>query len=334
LVAKYEKSHSLIPLPLIQERILGPGCGVFVLLSNSEVRALFGHRRLREKPPSGGVSVLRESVLLNPMMKEYALRLLKRLNWHGVAMVEFKCDSRDNIQIRSYEWTFMDGTSQVLSGANPTHTFETLGNYEVTLRVTDHTGHWDTDIIWVNVSAADLTTGVISGRVTDENGDPLEGALVTVAFTPYFALTDASGYYSIGNVPPGTYELLVTKDGFQKGNLSEVNVNAGQVTSNQDITLPIAPEKTKASPFELWWVIVLVGAILFVLILFLWVKQRESGEMRIQTPERHDIYAPRGQPMQREYPPSYTPPTTPRHLVHPQPPQDYIEGKKASDSEE
>ena len=97
LVAKYEKSHSLIPLPLIQERILGPGCGVFVLLSNSEVRALFGHRRLREKPPSGGVSVLRESVLLNPMMKEYALRLLKRLNWHGVAMVEFKCDSRDNI---------------------------------------------------------------------------------------------------------------------------------------------------------------------------------------------------------------------------------------------
>ncbi|NIN21634.1 MAG: hypothetical protein GTO56_26435, partial [Candidatus Aminicenantes bacterium] len=72
----------------------------------------------------------------------------------------------------------------------------------------------------------------------------------------HFALTDTSGYYSIANVPPGTYELLVTKDGFQKGNLTGIDVNAGQVTSNQDITLPIAPEKPKSSPFDLWWVIV------------------------------------------------------------------------------
>lgn len=30
-------------------------------------------------------------------MKDYALKMLKELNWNGVAMIEFKIDSRDNI---------------------------------------------------------------------------------------------------------------------------------------------------------------------------------------------------------------------------------------------
>jgi predicted ATP-grasp superfamily ATP-dependent carboligase len=46
---------------LVQERIVGPGVGAFLLHWNGEAVASFCHRRLREKPPSGGVSVLRES---------------------------------------------------------------------------------------------------------------------------------------------------------------------------------------------------------------------------------------------------------------------------------
>lgn len=38
---------------------------------------------------------MRESVY-NEEIKELGLRLLKAMNWHGVAMVEFKLDSRDN----------------------------------------------------------------------------------------------------------------------------------------------------------------------------------------------------------------------------------------------
>jgi hypothetical protein len=45
---------------------------------------------LREKPPSGGVSVLSESVQVNSKLGSLAQTLLENSNWHGVAMVEFK----------------------------------------------------------------------------------------------------------------------------------------------------------------------------------------------------------------------------------------------------
>jgi len=96
LVKKYEEMHLQIPFPLVQERIEGVGIGIFVLMNRSQLRAIFSHRRIREKPPSGGVSVLCESIVVDERMKEYALKILKRLNWHGVAMIEFKVDSSDN----------------------------------------------------------------------------------------------------------------------------------------------------------------------------------------------------------------------------------------------
>jgi predicted ATP-grasp superfamily ATP-dependent carboligase len=80
---------------LLQERIVGPGAGVFACCDHGKVIAMFAHRRLREKPPSGGVSVLCESAPLDPVLAGQATRLLGALGWHGVAMVEFKRDERD-----------------------------------------------------------------------------------------------------------------------------------------------------------------------------------------------------------------------------------------------
>jgi len=80
---------------LLQERIIGPGIGVFLCCQNGNPIAAFSHKRIREKPPSGGVSVLRESIPVDPIAFESASKLLKALNWNGVAMVEFKLDNRD-----------------------------------------------------------------------------------------------------------------------------------------------------------------------------------------------------------------------------------------------
>jgi predicted ATP-grasp superfamily ATP-dependent carboligase len=79
---------------LIQERIVGPGAGLFVLCDRGRLLAAFAHRRLREKPPSGGVSVLCESAALDPQLRDQAMRLLGPLGWHGVAMLEYKQDRR------------------------------------------------------------------------------------------------------------------------------------------------------------------------------------------------------------------------------------------------
>jgi len=79
---------------LLQERIHGEGVGLFLSIYQGEVVAAFSHCRLREKPPSGGVSVLCESVPMNPLLRRYSEQLLRVLNWHGIAMVEFKRDDR------------------------------------------------------------------------------------------------------------------------------------------------------------------------------------------------------------------------------------------------
>ena len=80
---------------LLQERVHGPGEGVFLLRWNGEYLAEFGHRRLREIPPSGGVSVYRESIPVDPTLSVAARRLLDALDWQGVAMVECKRDLRN-----------------------------------------------------------------------------------------------------------------------------------------------------------------------------------------------------------------------------------------------
>ena len=75
---------------LLQECVSGHGQGIFALYDNGRPLAFFAHRRLREKPPSGGVSVLSESIPVNPLLLTHARSLLGSAGWHGIAMVEFK----------------------------------------------------------------------------------------------------------------------------------------------------------------------------------------------------------------------------------------------------
>lgn len=87
------KRHTFLKQPsLIQQRIEGDGQGIFALMKNGSPIALFAHRRVRERPPSGGVSVFSESIPLPENMTRYAMRLLQHVHWNGVAMVEFKVD--------------------------------------------------------------------------------------------------------------------------------------------------------------------------------------------------------------------------------------------------
>lgn len=78
---------------LVQQRIVGPGIGIFLLIWDGELVARFAHRRLRETPPSGGVSVYRESVAADPLLVERSRTLLECFGWRGVAMIEYKVDA-------------------------------------------------------------------------------------------------------------------------------------------------------------------------------------------------------------------------------------------------
>ena len=82
---------------LLQQRIEGPGFAISVLLWEGQLKAAFAHRRIREKPPSGGVSVLREGISLDSELVSSSVELLRNFSWQGVAMVEFKLDASSGV---------------------------------------------------------------------------------------------------------------------------------------------------------------------------------------------------------------------------------------------
>jgi predicted ATP-grasp superfamily ATP-dependent carboligase len=75
---------------LVQRFVPGHGAGIFAICGADGPIAWFAHKRIREKPPSGGVSVLSESVSVDPAMQAMAERLLLASQWRGVAMIEFR----------------------------------------------------------------------------------------------------------------------------------------------------------------------------------------------------------------------------------------------------
>ncbi len=77
---------------VVQQRVYGPGVGFFALRWGGVIRAAFAHRRLREVPLWGGVSVYREAIALPTALTDAGTRLLTALDWEGVAMVECKHD--------------------------------------------------------------------------------------------------------------------------------------------------------------------------------------------------------------------------------------------------
>src|SRR5260370_38401640 len=70
-------------------------------------------------------------------------------------------------------------------------------------------------------SQAQITRGTISGTVRDENGAVVPGAQVTItstnsSLTKREATTDEQGFYRVGALDPGSYNVVFDKDGFER----------------------------------------------------------------------------------------------------------------------
>jgi predicted ATP-grasp superfamily ATP-dependent carboligase len=82
--------------PLVQTCVFGEEYGVEMLARKGKVYATTVHHRLRSLSPTGGASVLKETLGEGDLfheLKGYAERLVKKLVWSGPIMVEFKVDS-------------------------------------------------------------------------------------------------------------------------------------------------------------------------------------------------------------------------------------------------
>ena len=90
-------------------------------------------------------------------------------------------------------------------------------------------------------SAQGVTSASITGTVTQDGGQPLEGATVVVTNTAtgqhFQVLSRAGGRYAIENLPPGgPYTVEVRSIGFQAGRRVGVHLELGQ-RFNSDFTL-------------------------------------------------------------------------------------------------
>ena len=95
-----------IRMMLVRECVTGIGHCVNAVCNQGRVVALFPCEWEREYPLTGGVSVVRRSIPLDQRLASMTKRVLEAWGWHGVAMVEFRYDRRDD------EYTFLGVSSR------------------------------------------------------------------------------------------------------------------------------------------------------------------------------------------------------------------------------
>jgi hypothetical protein len=94
-------------------------------------------------------------------------------------------------------------------------------------------------LIWILVSGAHIAwsqstaTGTVSGQVTDEQGAAVPATEVKLSDVATSAiqstLSNETGRYSFLNVPPGKYNITLSKEGFSVYRVSAQKVDVGQV---------------------------------------------------------------------------------------------------------
>jgi len=76
------------------------------------------------------------------------------------------------------------------------------------------------------------STATVAGTVTDQKGGAVPNATVELLDTATNASrsqsTNETGYYTFVSVPPGSYKVVIKKDGFRTTNIGPVAVQVGK----------------------------------------------------------------------------------------------------------
>ncbi len=90
---QYLTKYRLLPeaYPIVQEAVPGEDYCVTCLFEHGVPKAMMTYHNLRTYPVESGTGVLRETVTV-PEMEQCARDLLSRLQWHGVAEIDFRME--------------------------------------------------------------------------------------------------------------------------------------------------------------------------------------------------------------------------------------------------
>jgi PKD repeat protein len=201
--------------------------------------------------------------------------------------------SLDNVAITVFEWTFVDGSNTIiLTGATPSYTFVSIGDYEVTLTVLDAAGNSDADTMWVHVTDATPPAVLVIAPGDALTSVPLNWSLVIV-FTEPMNKTSVQDAFNIsgGAIPTFTWDAtgmfvtisFVTDLAPDTLYTFTIDTNATDTSGNQltatftgtfrTAATPETPETPEPEEPETnfftnnWWILMVIIVVLAVLLL-------------------------------------------------------------------
>jgi len=93
---------------------------------------------------------------------------------------------------------------------------------------------WLAPAVAVPAQAADPQAGAIRGSILDKDFQvPLAGVRVAVAESRAMTLSAQGGAFVVSQIPPGTYTLSFSKDGYEREVVPNVQVTSGHMTDLQ-----------------------------------------------------------------------------------------------------
>lgn len=91
---------------------------------------------------------------------------------------------------------------------------------------------WLSSVLLLSFTHASVggTTGKLAGRVLDKNKEPLPSANIVILGTTLGGVADVEGYYSIINIPPGSYSVQFRLVGYRSMTVRDVQITVNNTT--------------------------------------------------------------------------------------------------------
>jgi hypothetical protein len=146
-----------------------------------------------------------------------------------------------------------------------------------------------------------VQNGAISGTLVDEDGEPISGVTVTVVGTSLTATTGSDGTFNIADVPPDTYDLTFSKEGYETQTVEDVVVTEGTTTAlDQNVVLMAEEEDDDDGEDDLtmvWIIIIIVIIVVVLLLVFMFMKKKPAAA---PPPEEEPVEAEEETPVEEE----------------------------------
>lgn len=139
---------------------------------------------------------------------------------------------------------------------------------------------------FITRSEDETATGTVEGQVTDENGEPIEGATVTIPGTDISTTTDENGYYVLEDVPIGEHKVKITHPDYGDQEI-DVNVEEGET---EDTGTGQLPAKEGGMNDLMFIMVAIIIVVVIVVAIAMFVSKKKQSTETVMEPEEEEMF--------------------------------------------